>query len=136
MTGFVLDCSITMVWCFSDEKSRRAIQILDRLPEQVAHVPSLWELEVANTLLVAERKQRLTQADSLYFLELLFALPIERDQLPASFTFQNILPLAREHTLSSYDAAYLELAMRKNLPLATDDVSLKKAAARCGVKLI
>lgn len=112
------------------------MQILDMLPERGAHVPALWELEVSNTLLVAERKQRLSQADSLYFLELLAALPIEHDQLPPCQTFQKILPLAREHALSSYDTAYLELAMRKNLPLATDDLSLKKAANHCGVKVL
>lgn len=112
------------------------MKILEILPGEGAHVPALWELEVANTLLVAERKQRLSQADSLYFLELLAALPIERDQLPQHQSFQKILPLAREHALSSYDTAYLELAMRKNLPLATDDLSLKKAANRCGVKVL
>ncbi len=133
MSGFVLDCSVGMAWCFEDEADRYADAVLDRLVEESALVPPLWPLEIANVLVVAERRRRLSKSDSARFLELVGALPIEVDTAtPDPF---HLLAVAREHGLSAYDAAYLALAMREGIPLATRDRALGKAARRCGVPL-
>lgn len=133
---FVLDCSVTMAWCFSDENDHYADTVLDRLADAEALVPSLWPLEVANVLLVAERRHRLTEAQATRFVDLIGALPITVDRNTPDYALGSILSLAREHALSSYDAAYLELAMRSGLALATRDATLMKAAKRCGARLV
>lgn len=133
---FVLDCSVTMSWCFEDETSPATESILDMLADGFALVPSLWSLEVANVLLAAERRKRLTEAQSVRFVELLRSLPITIDEDTSSRAFRETMLLAREHGLSSYDAAYVELALREGLPLATRDIHLKRAARKCGIRLI
>ena len=133
MSGFVLDCSVGMAWCFEDEADRYADGVLDRLVEESALVPPLWPLEIANVLVVVERRRRLRRSDSARFLELVGALPIEVDT--ATPDPSHLLALAREHGLSAYDAAYLALAMREGIPLATRDRALGKAARLCGVSL-
>ena len=100
-----------------------------------AVVPSIWPLEVGNVLLVAERKKRLSQADSIRFIALLTELPITIEQEPPERMLKEILALAREHQLSSYDASYLDLAMRKGLPIATLDNGLIAAAKRSQVPI-
>lgn len=132
----VLDCSATMAWAFEDELDSHAIALLERLKKGEAHVPCIWPLEVCNSLLVSERKKRLTESDSAYFFNLLTTLDIRVDTLSVVTTFSSIPILAREHKLSSYDAAYLELAMREGLPLATRDDRLKTAAQRAGLALV
>ena len=136
MTSFVLDCSVAMAWCFSDESDAYSEAVLDGLADNEALVPSLWPLEVGNVLLVAERRRRLTAAHTTRFLELLSALPITIDKETPEYALGRILSLAREHSLSSYDATYLELAMRAGLPLATRDARLIKAAKRSGARLL
>ncbi len=136
MSRFVLDCSVTMSWCFEDESNRYTEGILDKLLEGEALVPSLWPLEVANVLIVGERQKRLTEAQSLYFVKLLNDLPIYVDESTADKAFTLTLSLAREHSLSSYDASYLELAMREGLQIATQDKALKKAAKKSGMSII
>ncbi len=136
MSRFVLDCSVAMAWCFEDELDGYADTVLDGLVEGTAVVPSHWRLEVANILLVAERRGRLKEADSTRFLELLGALPIEVDSETDARAFGAILLLGREHGLSSYDAAYLELAMREGVPLASLDQPLGLAAEGAGVSLL
>lgn len=131
----VLDCSATMAWAFEDELDSHAIALLERLKKGEAYVPCIWPLEVCNSLLVSERKKRLTESDSAYFFSLLTTLDIRVDTLPVVTTFTTIPSLAREHKLSSYDAAYLELAMREGLSLATRDDRLKTAAQRAGLAL-
>jgi predicted nucleic acid-binding protein len=126
MTRFVLDCSVTMAWCFEDEADRYSEAALAALAGSAAVVPGLWPLEVANVLLVAERRGRLTPEDGRQFLVLLAGLPITVDvAIPDP---REILTLARVHRLSAYDAAYLELAVRDRLPLATRDRTLRAAA--------
>lgn len=133
---FVLDNSVVMTWCFIDEKSRYADSVLDRLETAVGFVPAIWPLEVCNVLLVAERKKRLGAADSARFLSLLAQLPIVVEpETPERITGE-IFALARQHKLSSYDASYLDLAMRKGLPLATMDKSLLAAAKRSNVPIL
>jgi predicted nucleic acid-binding protein len=126
--NFVIDNSVVMAWCFEDEVNRYAEVILDQLEISTAFVPSIWALEVGNVLLVAERKKRLSQADSARFIALLRDLPIIIEQEPSEVMFGEILALARDYHLSTYDASYLDLAMRKGLPIATLDKGLIAAA--------
>lgn len=132
---FVVDNSVVMSWCFKDEISQYADTILDSLEVSTAVVPSIWPLEVGNILLVAERRKRLSQADSARFIALLTELPITIEQEPPERMMKEILALAREHQLSSYDASYLDLAMRKGLPIATLDNALLAAAKRSQVPI-
>ncbi|MGD8387222.1 MAG: type II toxin-antitoxin system VapC family toxin [Desulfobacteraceae bacterium] len=125
---FVVDNSVVMAWCFLDENNALADTALDTLTHASAFVPSIWPLEVVNVLLVAERRKRIRVAESVRFLELLGQLPIRVEMEPAEQRMGELLQLARDHTLSSYDASYLDLAMRRGLPLATVDHELVRAA--------
>ncbi len=133
MTGFVLDCSVAMAWCFEDETTPYSDAVLQDFEDADAVVPSIWPLEMANVLLVAERRKRISKAQSRRFIELLQTLPIAVDDVSVARAWDGVLSLAREQQLSAYDAAYLELAMREGLPIATLDNALRKAAKRCGV---
>jgi predicted nucleic acid-binding protein len=132
---FVLDNSIVMSWCFQDEASKYADAALETLEASEGIVPSIWPLEVANVLLVAERKRRLSRADTARFVTLVRSLPILVEEETPDRILGEILDLARQYGLSSYDASYLDLAIRTNLPIATLDRDLRKAAKRCGVPL-
>jgi predicted nucleic acid-binding protein len=134
--NFVIDTSVVMSWCFKDEINRYADGILDLLEEATAFAPSIWPLEVGNVLLVAERRKRLSEADSMRFVALLSELPIIVEQEPSERMIHEILVLAREHNLSSYDASYLDLAMRKGLSIATIDKNLIAAAKRSQVPIV
>lgn len=136
MIEFVLDCSISISWVLVDEDDDYANSILDLMTDATAFVPEIWSLEVVNTLLVAERRNRMTIEKSEQAIKLLQSLPIVIDTLTSSQAFQQTLKLGREQSLASYDAAYLELALRKNLPLATNDNRLIEAAKRCQVRLM
>ncbi len=133
--NFVLDGSITLTWGFSDEDDANAQAILDVMPDLQAFVPGLWPLEVANALLVGERRGRTTPADVSHFLAMLGTFPITVDDETAARAWVETMHLARAHGLSAYDASYLELAMRLGLPLATLDAKLKLAAKAVGVTL-
>jgi predicted nucleic acid-binding protein len=132
---FVVDNSVVMSWCFKDETNNYADTVLERLTESAAVVPSIWSLEVVNVLLVAERQKRLSESDSIRFLTLLSQLPIfveyERPEM-----MKELLALARSNNLSSYDASYLDLAMRKGFPIATLDKRLIEAARRIDVPIL
>jgi predicted nucleic acid-binding protein len=136
LNRFVVDSSVVMAWCFEDEVDKYADSVLDLLVDSEAIVPSIWPLEVANVLLVAERRQRLTEAGSLQFVKMLRELPITIDHESSERAFSEILFVGRQQGLSSYDAAYLELAMREGTALATRDEKLRKASKKCGVKLV
>ncbi len=127
---FVIDNSIIMTWCFEDETNSYADIILDSMDSCTAVVPSIWPLEVGNVLLVAERKKRLTEADSSRFLALLSDLPILVEQESPERMIKEVFTLARSLNLSSYDASYLDLAIRKGLPIASLDKNLIKAAKK------
>jgi predicted nucleic acid-binding protein len=131
--SFVLDVSVTLVWGFTDENDDYATAILERMPDLHAYVPNLWPLEVANALLVGERRGRTTPADTAHFLAILGTFPITVDDETVARAWVETMHLARIHNLSSYDASYLELAMRLGLPLATLDDKLKNAAQAVGV---
>jgi predicted nucleic acid-binding protein len=132
--AFVLDCSITVAWFFEDEADAYAEAVEDAMESAAVEVPTLWPLEVANALLVGERKKRATEANVGQFLGLLKSLPITIDAQTTARAWQESLHLARAHGLSVYDAAYLELALRRGLPLATLDEELAAAAAAIGVE--
>jgi len=133
--GFVLDCSAALAWCFPDEHATYPQSVLDALATTAAVVPSLWFLEVANALVVGERRGRCTAADITTWLGFLAALPIHTDPETTARAWSGTLSLARTYNLSVYDASYLELAIRRNLPLAALDGKLKNAAAVAGVTL-
>jgi len=133
---FVLDCSVTMAWAFDDEDVPRAAAIRDRLGEDLAVVPAIWALEVGNALLVAERRERISRAESVRFVEILRALPIDVDATPALGTMSGLLSLASQTDVSVYDAGYLDLAAAHGLPLATLDKALERAARQIGVALL
>jgi predicted nucleic acid-binding protein len=131
---FVVDASVTMAWCFEDEATPDTDAVLDRLATDAAVVPAIWQLEVANVLLVAERCRRLSEAQSSRFAGLLAQLPIDVDDHPADIAA--LAALGRRHELSSYDASYLALAQGLGAGLATLDRPLAGAAARAGVDLL
>ena len=131
---FVLDSSVTMSWFFDDEATAATDQLLDRLnSDGRAMVAAHWALEVSNTLLMAERRKRSTLAESSHFIAILDALPIETDQETVSRASTSGMELARAQGLTLYDSVYLELAMRRSLPLATLDKQLRAAAKKTGV---
>ncbi len=131
----VIDCSIVMAWYFTDESDPYADRVARQLPDRVALVPLNWPLEVANTLLIGERRKRSTQTQAAKFIRNLSALPITVDDETNLYAWNTILSLARDQNLTAYDAAYLELAIRRNLPMATLDDKLKTAAQAVGVPL-
>ena len=133
--SFVVDNSIIMTWCFQDEANQYADAVLNSMTDAAAIVPVIWPLEVINVLLVAERRQRLQQTDSVRFLALLSQLPIVVDQSRLEGKMGELLALGRANLLSSYDASYLELAMRHGLPIATLDQKLIEAARKVAVPL-
>ncbi|MBV9224168.1 MAG: type II toxin-antitoxin system VapC family toxin [Acidobacteriaceae bacterium] len=139
MNQYVLDNAVTMAWCFSDEATPYTENLLDRLSNLVdsAVVPALWLYEVTNVSMLAVRKGRITKAKAITFLRNLADLPIEVE--PARSKVETFLVLAdviEQHKLTAYDAAYLELAIRRNLPLATLDTALIEACKTLGKMLV
>ncbi len=131
--SFVLDASTSLAWCFQDEDDEIATAALAQLQETQAWVPALWSLEVANGLLAAERRKRISASAAAKAMRLLQNLPIVPDPADRSRDFELTWRLARTHQLSAYDAAYLELAIRLGVPLITIDERLRAAAAKEGV---
>lgn len=134
--AFVVDCSVAMAWLFHDEATAKTAALLKRLATETALVPGWWFVEVTNVLALAERKGRIAPAQSEAFIADLSKLGIERDDEVLDRAFPNLLPLCRTHQLTSYDAIYLDLAVRRNLPLATLDDDLRRAARKLGVRLL
>jgi predicted nucleic acid-binding protein len=134
---FVLDGSLTMVWCFEDEASYETDEIQDWLAAGArAYVPTLWHLEIANVLWACERRKRIKEADSTRFLAVLAALNIVTDDQTEQQASQTTLALARRYDLSVYDAPYLELTMRLGLPLGSKDEPLRRAARKVGLGVL
>ena len=132
---FVLDCSVTLAWCLPDENDTYTDQVLDLLIEQQAIVPALWHLEVMNVLLIAERKKRLTAEHTRRILETLRPLNISTYRQQPHIETVELMQFAQQHQLTSYDAAYLHLAHRENLPLATLDKQMRSAAQQLNLYL-
>jgi predicted nucleic acid-binding protein len=136
-TRLVLDASIALAWCFEDETGAYSDGILDLLTHDAeAVVPAIWPLEVGNALLAGERRRRLTAAATNQFLDRLTMLPILIDAPELRRTFEAVLRIARETGLTSYDAAYLALALRQRLPLASLDKGLIAAARRANAETV
>jgi predicted nucleic acid-binding protein len=134
--AFVVDCSIAMAWLFNDEATPKTAALLNRLATETALVPAWWFIEITNVLAMAERKGRIKPTESDAFIADLSKLGIERDDEAPDRAFTHLLALCRRHRLTSYDAIYLDLAVRRNLPLATLDDALRKAAHKSGVRLL
>ena len=133
---FILDGSIALAWCFPDEQALYPQSVLSALGGRAkAIVPALWPLEVANALLMGERRKRSSQVDTVAWMGFLSALPITVDTEAATRAFGDIANLARTHRLTVYDATYLELAMRLGVGLATLDKELATAAKTVGIAL-
>jgi predicted nucleic acid-binding protein len=126
----VLDASIVGCWAFADDDHQVAAASLEHLRGGSAIVPALWWFEIRNVLVVNERRGRISESDTASFLRRLAALPVEQDTNPDEAA---LLTLARRHRLSVYDAAYLELALRRAAALATLDTALVRAAKAEGV---
>jgi len=136
MKALVLDGSITLGFILKDERSPAALKVLERLEAGLpAFVPSHWYLEVANGLIMAERRRRATQADITEALQLIQALPVATDPETAQRAISDTAALARQFHLTVYDAAYLELALRRKAALTTTDHDLAKAAKASGVEV-
>jgi predicted nucleic acid-binding protein len=131
--AFVLDASITACWAFDDEGHPAAALALDRIRTDEALAPCFWWFEVRNTLIVGERRGRLTEADTTTFLRDLSRFGVIIDRAPQE---SSILALARRHRLTVYDASYLKLAQREAVPLTTLDGDLRQTAAAYGVVVL
>lgn len=126
---FVLDCSTTMAWCFEDETNTYTEMVLGSLLKGYeARVPPLWKLEVTNVLLMAIKKNRINSLIAHNFKNTLTQLPIKIDDDANNRIFDTVYELGKELNLTAYDAAYLELALRESIPIATQDTALIRAA--------
>jgi predicted nucleic acid-binding protein len=134
--SFVVDNSIALAWCFEDEQDGAIMALLDRVAESGAVAPQLWPIEALNGLLTAERRGRIDRAVGLRLAGFLHQLPIEIDEETASQSWTTTARLAEQHRLTAYDATYLELAIRRGIPLATRDTALIAAAGAVGIDLL
>ena len=133
---FVVDASVTLAWCFEDESSAEADRALARLEQEEALAPAHWPLEVANALRTAERRGRMDAAELPRLRALLAALPVEVAPVELTTATGGVLEAARTYDLTAYDAAYLDLAAIRGLPLATVDARLRAACARAGIDVV
>ena len=137
MSRFVLDASVVLTWCFPDENAALAQHVAGMFKQgDTAVAPSFWPHEILNALLVGEKRKRISKELVRSFLEDLATLPIMLEPLPAEIVFGRIQRLGREHGLTAYDAAYLELALDKGLPLASLDEDLARASKKARVRLV
>lgn len=134
--SLVLDSSVTLAWIYSQETTEAIRNVMDRILQQGAWVPSLWRLEVANVLEMGVRRGRTNAAFRDATLADLALLPVHLDPETDRFAWSSTLQLAATHGLTTYDAAYLELAKRRGVPLATLDADLRVAAAAEHVPLL
>ncbi len=135
--SWVIDASVGLAWAHPDQASSETDQLLDEVTEGAeVVVPSLWHLEIANTLLVLQRRKKLTPAEKRTAVELLSSFNFTVDDEAPKAAFHKTLELAEKHGLSVYDATYLELALRRRLGLASRDSALLAAAKKSGVKVL
>lgn len=133
---FVVDASVAVAWILPDENGYRPLELAEQLGTGQALVPLHWFSEVANALLMAERRRRITAAETVQFLGFLADLGIQTDSGTGRNDITGIISLARQHGLTIYDAIYLELAMRSGRALATLDHALRRAATTAGVTIV
>ena len=134
--AFVLDTSVAGLWYLPDEHSEYAERVLQLLHVEGAVAPDLWAVELANVLVTAERRRRITKSDRAEAVRVILNLPINLRVVPFNSVMERILDLADAQRLTAYDAVYLDLAMRERLRLATLDTDLRAAAVRVGVELV
>ncbi len=132
----VVDASVALTWCFADERTPATTSVLDRVVQDGAIAPALWPLEVLNALAVAQRRNRCDTERRLLLAGFLRQLPITIDDDTIEYAWSTSAHLAERHRLTIYDAAYLELAQRMSLPLATLDGELRAAARSVGVDVL
>ena len=133
---YVVDASMALSWCFPDEATPRTEALLDQLREAQGFVPQVWALEVTNVLLSRERSKRYSEAEVFGMLEILARLPLRVDIRTSGNIFTRILQVARAQGLTTYDASYVELALRVDLPLASNDREMRDAAASLGIEVL
>ena len=134
MNGIVVDASITLAWCFPDEQTLASLKVRDRLKAgEVAIVPAFWSAEVLNSLLVGERRGRITSEQTKAFFDGLCALNPVIDHVALERVAGGVQTICRNHRLTPYDALYVELALRTGYPLATLDEPQREAAQALGV---
>ena len=136
MPDFVLDASMALSWCFADEATDYSNEVQASLVDNTALVPTIWPLEVANVLVLAERRGRITEAERQHWLDYARSLPVEVITPTLEHILDVIAGLAVDQRLTVYDAAYLDLALREGLPLASLDDRLRTAAGNVGVSLV
>ncbi|MGA8623052.1 MAG: type II toxin-antitoxin system VapC family toxin [Candidatus Sulfotelmatobacter sp.] len=135
--AIVLDASVVVAWCFEDESTSFSEGVLDLLSAGMEVLtPAIWPFEVANALLMAERRKRIKMAQVTALLARIAGLRISVEPIQTSSAFNQILSIARQNNLTEYDAAYVELALREGLPLATLDAGLRTAARHLGIALV
>jgi predicted nucleic acid-binding protein len=133
---FILDSSVALAWVLPDEGNVTLDALCDRLTDDTALVPPVWPLEIGNVLLVAVKRGRLTAKDVSRLVTELRALPLEVDFNSTERALEDTLNLARKYDLTTYDASYLELAKRRDLPLATLDTKLRQACVSAKITLL
>jgi predicted nucleic acid-binding protein len=134
--AFVLDCSVTLSWLLPDERGAATDALADELERTTAVAPAIWPYEVANALLVAQRRARIGDDDLIRVRRALAALPIEVEAMTSNHVLSAVSDLGRQLNITSYDAAYVELAVRRRLSLATLDARLRKACAALKVEVL
>jgi predicted nucleic acid-binding protein len=136
LSEIAIDASLTLQWFLEDEADRGySLTVLQQLSEDSAVVPLLWFYEVGNGLTMACRRKRITYEQATGYLARVRRLPISADAADPALIL-TLPDLARAYELTNYDAAYLELALRRNIPLATTDEALRRAAKKAGVGLV
>ncbi len=137
MSSIVVDASVTLAWCFVEEQTPLALTVLERLKAgEQALVPSFWSIVVLNSLLVGEKRGRISREQSQAFLSDLEALSPGFDYISAEHVYGPVQQLCRDLGLTPYDALYIELAMRAKCPLATEDQAQKAAANALGIECL
>lgn len=134
--SFAADASVAIAWVHPSQANAETEAMLDRLADgDSLVVPALWPLEVANALTILRRRRKLTPEEARTAIEIIRELPVIIDHEAATVAFTRLVDLASKHELTVYDTTYIELAMRRQLPLASNDARMKQAATRSGVEL-
>ena len=136
MPAFVVDCSIAISWFLEDESDSASDSLLEILAIGEAVVPAIWPFEFTNALMMAEKRQRIKPQDISLIMAEASKLPIRVEEGPKMTGWQSLVALGREFSLTTYDAAYLEAALRLGIPLATKDVRLSRAARCLSIDLL
>lgn len=134
--AFVLDSSVALAWVLPDESNPTLDRLCDRLTDDIALVPPVWPLEIGNVLLIAVKRGRLTVKDRIRLVRELRALPVEIDGTFTERSLEETLALAQKYDLTTYDASYIELALRRDVSLATLDNRLRKACLSAKISLL